>query len=184
MTENNSQPKVGILNEPAQGALNDEWEKTLENKGNNLDYVHLNIFVEEIMAVKDNEELECLKVSGKFACTLMSKLIKNFESIIDDDKKVSHKTLSDQIKKLVEDNANFRKQFKDKNKLNIDVELLEMFYPPIIQSGGNYDLKYQCNLDDNLLSSDVIICKIGVRYKDYNTHITRTYMIDSDKVIN
>lgn len=184
ISEGNSKCRVGTLNEPAQGSLNDEWNKNLQNSTNlNIEYVYISSFVEEIMAVKDSDEIENLKVSGKFACTLMGRLIKNFESIIDDDKKVTHKSLSNQIKSLVEDNLNFRKQFKEKNKLtNVDIELLEMFLPPVIQSGGNYDLNYMCTIDDNNLSSDVLICKIGVRYKDYNSHLTRTYMIDSDKV--
>jgi len=181
--EGNSTSKVGVLNEPALGPLNDEWNKSLISSSKKIDFVNLNLFVDEVMSVKDNDEIDALKVSGKFACSLMSKLIKNFESIIDDEKTVSHKTISNQIKALIEDNLNFKKQFKEKNKLNnVDVDQLEIIFPPIIQSGGNYDMKYSCSIDDNNLSSDVIICKIGVRYKDYNTLVTRSYMIDSDKV--
>ena len=45
----------------------------------------------------------------------------------------------------------------------------------------NYTLDILKESDSNLLSSDIIICKAFATYKDYNSQVIRTFMIDSNK---
>jgi len=56
-------------------------------------------------------------------------------------------------------------------------------YPPIVQSGGVYDLKPSAVSNNDYLHADTIICSLGVRYKSYCTNISRTFLIDPKKVI-
>lgn len=55
-------------------------------------------------------------------------------------------------------------------------------YSPIIQSGGNYDLKSSAQTDDARLKAGVILCSLGIRYKSYCSNVGRTFMIDPHKV--
>lgn len=55
-------------------------------------------------------------------------------------------------------------------------------YSPIIQSGGNYDLKSSAQTDDQRLKAGVILCSLGIRYKSYCSNVGRTFLIDPDSV--
>jgi nucleosome binding factor SPN SPT16 subunit len=60
--------------------------------------------------------------------------------------------------------------------------LIEACYPPIIQSGGKYDLRPSAKSDDQNLHAGTIITSFGVRYKSYCSNIGRTYFINPEKV--
>ena len=105
-----------------------------------------------------------------------------FETIIDEEKRVRHEDISNDIKKIVEKES-FQKRFTEKYKLSqIKLESLEITTKPTIQSGGKYDLNPMAESDNNYLSSDIIICKANTRYKDYNANIIRTFMIEANKI--
>lgn len=53
-----------------------------------------------------------------------------------------------------------------------------MAFCPIVQSGGNYDLRPQAESNDNELKYDIIIATSGFKYRDYNTSMSRTLFID------
>lgn len=55
-------------------------------------------------------------------------------------------------------------------------------YSPIIQSGGNYELKSSAQSDDQRLKAGVILCSLGIRYKSYCSNVGRTFMIDPTPV--
>lgn len=55
-------------------------------------------------------------------------------------------------------------------------------YSPIIQSGGNFDLKPSVQTDDQKLKAGVILCSLGIRYKSYCSNVGRTFLIDPDEV--
>lgn len=60
-----------------------------------------------------------------------------------------------------------------------------MCYPAIIQSGGNYSLKFSAESDKNNLHFGAIVCSLGVRYKSYCSNIARTLLVNpSDEVQN
>lgn len=179
--QNGDSAKVGkIVEEPGIGNLAEEWKS-------HKDKLHLNMvdcseLINEIFAVKDSEELENLRIASKYACFIMENLNKKFENIIDDDKKVSHSTIANDIMALTNKPA-FQNKFREKYKISKEADFnnLEITSSPVIQSGGKYDLKPLCYNDDKQLSSDVIICKVNTRFKDYNSNLIRTFMIDADK---
>ena len=154
----------------------------ISNKDYKFDMVDCSFLMEEIFAVKESEELDNIKIASKYACFIMENVNKKFENIIDDDKKVPHSTIANEIRGLTEKPA-FLNKFREKYKipLTADFQLLEITSHPIIQSGGNYNLSPLCQNDNHNLSSDVIICKVNTRYKDYNANLIRSFMIDADK---
>lgn len=123
-----------------------------------------------------------MKISSKYSCFIMESLIKKFETIVDQDKKVTHDALSNEMLSLTE-KPQFLKKFIEKIKQNVDDKGFSLMFNPIIQSGGKYDISHVCTNNNDLLSSDIVVLKVGANYKDYKTMLTRTFMIDSDKVI-
>jgi nucleosome binding factor SPN SPT16 subunit len=181
--QNGESAKVGkLLEEGGIGNLAEEWKSLLSKENYHLDMVDCSELIDEIFAVKDPEELDNLRIASKYACFIMENLNKKFENIIDDDKKVSHSTIANDIRALTDKPA-FQNKFREKYKISKEADFtnLEITSFPIIQSGGNYDLKPLCHNDDKHLSSDVIICKVNTRFKDYNSNLIRTFMIDADK---
>lgn len=87
----------------------------------------------------------------------------------------------------------------------MDPSQLEFCYPPIIQSGGNYSLKFSATRylifliqfvlnvfviniiiffsDKNTLHFGVIICSLGIRYKSYCSNLIRTILVNPTEEI-
>lgn len=65
----------------------------------------------------------------------------------------------------------------------VDVSQVDMCYPAIIQSGGNYSLKFSIVSDKNTLHFGVIVCSLGARYKSYCSNIVRTLLVNPTKTI-
>lgn len=65
----------------------------------------------------------------------------------------------------------------------VDTSQLDMCYPAIIQSGGNYSLKFSVMSDKNYLHFGSIVCSLGARYKSYCSNISRTFLVNpTDRV--
>lgn len=60
----------------------------------------------------------------------------------------------------------------------VDTSQLDMCYPPIIQSGGNFSLKFSALSDKNYLHFGAIVCSLGARYKSYCSNISRTLLVN------
>lgn len=65
----------------------------------------------------------------------------------------------------------------------VDLQRLEMCYPAIIQSGGNYGLKFSVVSDKNTLHFGAILCSLGARYKSYCSNISRTLLVNPTDTI-
>lgn len=55
-------------------------------------------------------------------------------------------------------------------------------YTPIIQSGGNYDLRYSAESDSENMKSGIILCSLGMKYRSYCSNVGRTFIIDPHPV--
>lgn len=65
----------------------------------------------------------------------------------------------------------------------VDTSQLDMCYPAIIQSGGNYALKFSVMSDKNYLHFGAVVCSLGARYKSYCSNISRTLLVNpTDKI--
>lgn len=63
----------------------------------------------------------------------------------------------------------------------VNKDELDWCYTPIVQSGGEYDLKSSAMSNNHKLHSGVILCSLGLRYKFYCSNIGRTFLIDPNK---
>lgn len=84
-------------------------------------------------------------------------------------KDVKHSELSRGVRRALTD----KKVLPD----GVDIEHLELCYPPIIQSSGNHRFEYNVGSDQSYLQSGVIVCSFGIRYKSYCSNISRTLLL-------
>lgn len=162
--------KVGVLTkESPQGELVTSFQKALDDT--KLEQVDVTKGIEIALSVKELEELENIRWAGALTSKIFKlKFMEDMEMIIDDEKKVSHEKISNDIEEVFEDPT--------KVKVSIDPADIEPCYPPIVQSGGKYDLKPSAQSDSDHLKYDVIICSLGARYKGYCSNVGRTFFID------
>ena len=113
------------------------------------------------------------------ACTgLLSEFfVEEMSGILDAEKNVTHKELSDKIDQKLDDQKFFR-SLKTKLPSDFDNSQLDFMYGPTIQSGGNYDLKLSAVSDTNSLHPGIIIAGLGLRYKSYSSIVARTFLVD------
>ncbi|OAF70902.1 FACT complex subunit SPT16 [Intoshia linei] len=130
----------------------------------------------QIFSIKDNAEFDLVRKAAGATTKLYSKYVKeNIINIIDDERKVFHSKLSEKTENAIK---------TTKYVGDLDVNLLEVCYSPIIQSGGEYSLKYSSESKDTNISFDVIICFIGLRFRNYCSNMVRTLMVSpNDKMV-
>ena len=99
-------------------------------------------------------------------------------TIIDKEKAVTHAKLSEKV-----ENALYDEKARRKLKLPADVnpDFMDWCYTPIVQSGGQYDLKPSAQSDETTLHYGTIVCSLGLRYKNYCANVGRSFMIDPTK---
>ncbi|KAG0726841.1 FACT complex subunit spt16 [Chionoecetes opilio] len=123
-----------------------------------------------VMASKEESEVITIRKACSATVDVFSKYLKEqIMDIIDRDKKVKHAKLAEGVEQAMTDK---------KYVGNFDTQQIEPCYPPIIQSGGNYALKFSVSSDKNPMHFDAIVCCMGVRYKNYCSNICRTFMVN------
>lgn len=145
-----------------------EWRKLLEKE--EIDLFDMSNAIALLTSVKDEAEIELMKKASGVSVELFTKYLKDeIMDIIDADKRVKHSRISE----MVENALNNKKYTK-----GLDPNNVEICYPPIIQSGGNYNLKYSVPSDKNHMHFGAICCSLGVRYKMYCSNISRTILVN------
>ncbi|XP_072955171.1 FACT complex subunit SPT16-like [Typha angustifolia] len=172
-TESDS-PVVGyIAKEVPEGKLLETWFEKLAESA--LEIGDVTNGLSDLFAVKDVTELTCVKKAAFLSsCVMKNFVVPKLEKIIDEEKRISHSELMDDAEKAI--------LVPTKVKVKLKAEDVGLCYPPILQSGGKFDLR-PCALsnDDDLYygPTSVIICAIGSRYKSYCSNIARTFLIDA-----
>jgi nucleosome binding factor SPN SPT16 subunit len=98
--------------------------------------------------------------------------------ILDEEKKIGHDKLSEKVSNIL-DNEKF--WTKAKISSSFDSANLDWAVAPVVQSGGDYDLKFSSDSNDRNLHAGVIIAGMGLRYNTYASFVARTYMVDPSK---
>ncbi|GAA5917004.1 hypothetical protein JCM6882_001301 [Rhodosporidiobolus microsporus] len=168
--------KVGTLPKDKMGGkFVNEWQGVLQGSGKDLKEADVAMGVSTLLAEKDAEELQNERNAAAMTKKLMSHFSDVMSGYIDENKKVTHEKLGEEIEGKLEDSKFWK-------KLNLgdgfETGFGDWCYSPIIQSGGNYDLKSSAQTDDQRLKPGVILCSLGIRYKSYCSNVGRTFMID------
>lgn len=155
------------------GEFCESWRAALKDK--NFEQIDISAALGWIMCIKEESEILTVKKACLVTCDVFGKYLKDhIMEIIDADKKVKHAKLAEGVEQALTDK---------KYVSGVDTSQLEMCYPAIIQSGGNYSLKFSAVSDKNHLHFGAIVCSLGVRYKSYCSNIVRTLLVNpSEKV--
>lgn len=131
-------------------------------------------------AVKDETELRSMRTAARAASGMMADYwIDEMAEVLDSEKKVTHNKLADQLNKKIDDPKLFKKISKLPN--DFDNGQLDWAYGPVVESGGQYDLRFSAVSNDDNLHSGCIVSGLGFRYKTYCAVIARTFLIDPSK---
>ncbi|KAK7440234.1 FACT complex subunit spt16 [Stygiomarasmius scandens] len=182
---------VGALSkEEHTGKLTSEWNKLVSDLKEKPELVDMGMAVSGFMAVKDDDELKTIQGAANLTSTLLKHhVIPRLETILDKESKISHDMLAAQIEARLGsgegDNAkgpDMKVWSKGKNLTDIDWQLVEFCYSPIIISKSTktgYDLKYSAeSTEDNIAHKGVLLVSFGMRYKSYCANVGRTFIVD------
>ncbi|EPY53715.1 FACT complex component Spt16 [Schizosaccharomyces cryophilus OY26] len=170
--------KVGIFPKDInQGKFVNEWNEVFEPVKSEFEMVDASMGLAKALAVKDELEISNVKDASRVSVASMTKYFADeLSTYVDRGVKTTHSKFAERVERLIDNESFFQK--KDVRLGDIDTEQLEWCYTPIIQSGGQYDLKPSAITDDRNLHGDVVLCSLGIRYKSYCSNIGRTYLFD------
>ncbi|KAM0043632.1 putative peptidase M24, FACT complex subunit Spt16 domain, FACT complex subunit Spt16 lobe [Helianthus debilis subsp. tardiflorus] len=163
-----------IAREAPEGKLLETW--TGKMKSSRLQLRDITNGLADLFSIKETGELTNVKKAAYLTASAMKQfVVPKLEKVIDEEKKVTHSSLMDET-----ENAIAR---PDTIKVKLKRENVDICYPPIFQSGGNFDLRPSASSNDDHLyydSASVIICTLGSRYNSYCANVARTFLIDSN----
>lgn len=150
------------------GPFMDAWRAALKKE--DFEMYDASAPIAYLMAPKEDSEITTIKKASMVTVDVFTKYLKDqIMEIIDSDKKVKHTKLAEGVESAIQDK---------KYVSGVDVNQVDICYPAIIQSGGNYSLKFSAVSDKNNLHFGSIICLFGVRYKLYCSNLVRTLLVN------
>ena len=167
--------KVGVIGkEMKEGNLTEYATSLLRAKG--VDIVDVSSGIADAMCIKDDTEQPIIRKAAALTSNAMKWLVERVENIVNDSQKISHAKLSEQCEDRILEPSSLG--LKDLHAEDVDI-----CYPPIVQSGGDYELKLSAQSTDNKLHYGVVHLSVGARYMQYCANIGRTMMIDPSKTM-
>jgi len=174
--------KIGIYkkewdkNTEGKNPLVGGWQKEIESS-DALEIVDITSGIGLAMALKDEMEQDFIKKSSVLSNKVLKHgFIPRLEDIIDKEQKVTHDQISAEIDGILEDPS--------KINLKVPQEHVQSAYYPIVQSGGEYDLRVSAQPTDKALSYDIITISLGARYQLYCSNISRTFLVDAPRGVS
>lgn len=174
---------------PASGPFVDEWLEVYNPIKSDIDEVDVSEAISEAaLATKSEDELRAVREASRASCAVLTHyFLDEMTAVLDEEKKVSHKAFSDKIYNKIEDPKFLLKQmqkFAASNSFStkdFDPLQLDWATPPLIQSGGDYDLKFTKDADNQNIHGGVLVASLGFRYNSYASCVARTYLVDPNK---
>lgn len=174
-----NEKKIGTISKDQfKGKLIDEWT---ELSGLALlPLVDAAIVVSKSMEVKDSDEFKSCLLASKASVVMMDSFANDMMDIVDNDTKTTNEDISEKLDKKIDSNKWLRSDTGKKLLgREFEPELLDWCYSPIVQSGGEYDLKPSAqSTEKRFVGEGAIISSLGLRYKNYCSNIARTFLID------
>ncbi|TIA79246.1 hypothetical protein E3P89_03431 [Wallemia ichthyophaga] len=177
---------IGLfMKEEATGKSIEDWNNISSGKfGQEVDITPA---MASVTAPKDLNEQRNHKYASQLSSHLLKWGIDKIMGYIDSEKKINHFAVAELIERKAAKNEDhtdandltFWKKLKNFNE--IEYSSSETVYTPIIQSGGEYNLKPSAMSNENNLKAGVITASLGMRYKSYCSNIGRTFFIDPHK---
>ena len=175
--------KIGIFAKEYEGNTKTKnpivtgWQELIEGASETVETVDVTSAMGFVMMVKDDNELDCMKKSS----VLSNKVLKHFfipklENIIDEEIDVTHESLAESVEGTISEPSQI--------KLKVPSDIVRSAYYPIIQSGGEYDIRLSATSSEEKLKYDIITVSFGASYQNYCSNVARTFLIDPPKEVS
>lgn len=165
-----------VMKDRNLGKLGQSWEQEMVD----VEQVDGTLGFSMCLAYKDSEELQLVSIAARASAAIMKNFfIVEMSTIVDEDQKVTHEKLTTKIEDLLGKDA--ERNAKKYLFPEADVKFCDWCYVPIVQSGKHFDLRPSAQSNKNYLEANVIICSLGIRYRDYCSNVTRTFLINPTK---
>lgn len=170
-----------IVKDQFKGKFIDEWKEISSEA--NFAYADAAIFLSKSLELKDSEEFGYTQLASRSSVVMMDSFANDMMVVVDEELKTTNVDISDKLDKKIDSTRWFTKSALGKKLLQsnkeFDPEQVDWCYSPIVQSGGEYDLKPSALSTENRFVGDgAIISSLGLRYKNYCSNIARTFLID------
>lgn len=150
------------------GNFYSQYKKDFKVRGKNTVDIAADVGI--ILAAKEEQEVNAMRKASRLTTEIFKEVYKsNLMETIDMDKKIKHSKMASLIEESLKD---------QRKLLGIDPIHVEPCFTPIIQSGGNYSLKYSAQSDKEYIHFGTIVCYLGVRYKNYCSNMARTMFVN------
>ena len=168
-----STPLLALLTKDTpQGAQGEAWMAALAEAA--LPTVDAAAAVGSVLASKDATEAAAVAAAGALAAAVLTKVVvPALETVIDEERTVKHSKLAARAERALADPA-------AAGVPTPSIAPLDAAFPPIIQSGGVYDLKLSAASDERALAPDVVTVTLGARAASYCAIVGRTYLVEPD----
>ena len=102
---------------------------------------------------------------------VMNAAQKLIETHVDKRRSIKHSELCEAIREMIVDPS--------KNGIKLKAENCEVAYLPVVQSGGEFELRVGAESDDRKLHHGVVLLQIGAKYENRCSNICRTLFVNS-----
>lgn len=106
------------------------------------------------------------------------------EVLLDRKTPITHENFSQLVEEKIgndDKGADMKLWNKNPQLSNVEFTNTDWVYSPIIQSGGDYDLRVSAYSNDSQLKPDIILASLGIRYNSYCATTARTFLINPSK---
>lgn len=181
-----SNKSIGILQKDKyQGKFITEWNPLWNDFQSKAELMDVAAGISETLEFKDEEEQKNLRIAARASVNMVNYFTDEMSKIIDEDLNVTNSKLVEKIENKIDDAKFFKNMDANKSmkKLGKDFDLnnLDWCYKPIVQSNGTYELKFSVESNDDKLSGPVIMTSLGLRYHNYCSNVSRTFLIAPSK---
>ncbi|KAI0721606.1 FACT complex subunit SPT16 [Cerioporus squamosus] len=182
-----------LTKESHSGKLIDEWNKAVGEAEQKPTLVDMSAAVASFLAVKDEEELKCIRTAANLTSTLLAHYVApKLETILDREAKISHDAFAGQIEARIGygegDKAkgpDMKVWSKGRGLNDVDWGSTEFCYQPIIQSqstSSGYDISPSAeSTSDDISHKGVLLVAVGMRYRSYCANLGRSFIVDPSK---
>lgn len=177
--------RLGVLpKDKNEGPLTEEWMAFVGERS--PEKIDITAGVGEVLAAKDATEGRNINIAAKLTSALMKEqLIKRILSIVDEGRRrITHVQVADEVESFVSNHVARLKGKLEGLDSNVNLDFVDVCYPPIIQSGGVYSLKPSAmSTEEPLTGQDgaPILCSLGLRYRAYCSNMSRTLLVDPSR---
>jgi len=125
-----------------------------------------------VLSEKDEAAVTNTKHAAAVSVKVLRKgVLRSIENALDQDQSVTHEELAQRAEEMCE---GAKKKFPE---IPEDATIESCFFP-IIQSGGDYDVRPSAVSTSKRLRDDVVLASLGARYDSYCASVSRTYFVD------